>query len=94
MNKFSKCRLLDIEPYKIFQNRTLVEVIRRRRNNCYWATMSDGDLNQRKVDLLEIVGIGASKVQDGDYAMELIEFVDSDDEINKLLVNSRKLKNQ
>jgi superfamily II DNA helicase RecQ len=30
-------RELDIEPYKIFQNRTLCEVVRRRRNASGWA---------------------------------------------------------
>ena len=30
------CRELDHEPYKIFQNRTLCESIRRRRNNPHW----------------------------------------------------------
>ena len=88
-----KCRLLDIEPYKIFQNRTLVEVIRRRRNNCDWAKVSDDDVNKRKVDLLETWGIGNSKVQDDGFGIELIEFIDSEDEINKLFVNSRMLKN-
>ncbi len=88
-----KCRLLDIEPYKIFQNRTLVEVIRRRRNNCDWAKVSDDDINKRKVDLLETWGIGNSKVQDDGFGIELIEFIDSEDEINKLFVKSRVLKN-
>ena len=88
-----KCRLLDIEPYKIFQNRTLVEVIRRRRNNCDWAKVSDDDMNKRKVDLLETWGIGNSKVQDDGFGTELIEFIDSEDEIDKLFVNSRMLKN-
>ena len=31
------CRELDTEPYKIFQNRTLCEIIRRRRNDPDWA---------------------------------------------------------
>lgn len=32
------CRDLQIEPYKIFQNRTLCEMVRRRRNDPNWAT--------------------------------------------------------
>jgi len=35
------CRRLDIEPYKIFQNRTFCELIRQRRNNPRWATMNN-----------------------------------------------------
>lgn len=35
-----RCRELDIEPYKIFQNRTLCELVRRRRNDVHWAASS------------------------------------------------------
>jgi len=88
-----KCRSLDIEPYKIFQNRTLVEVIRRRRNDSSWAKLIDNNTDKRKVELLETWGIGNSKVQDGGYGIDLIELMDSDDEINKLFTNSRKIIN-
>ena len=88
-----KCRSLDIEPYKIFQNRTLVEVIRRRRNDSSWAKLIDDNTDKRKVELLETWGIGNSKVQDGGYGIDLIELIDSDDEINKLFTNSRKIIN-
>lgn len=33
-----RSRELDIEPYKVFQNRTLCELIRHRRNDPLWAT--------------------------------------------------------
>jgi len=88
-----KCRSLDIEPYKIFQNRTLVEVIRRRRNDSSWAKLTDNNTDKRKVELLETWGIGNSKVQDGGYGIDLIELMDSDDEINKFFTNSRKIIN-
>jgi hypothetical protein len=52
-----KCKELEIEPYKIFQNRTIIEVIRRRRNNINWCKY-DTIYN----DLLECWGIGPSKV--------------------------------
>ena len=89
-----KCRSLDIEPYKIFQNRTLVEVIRRRRNDSSWAKLIDNNTDKRKVELLETWGIGNSKVQDGGYGIDLIELMDMDDEINKLFTNSRKNNQQ
>ena len=38
-----RCRELDIEPYKIFQNRTLCELVRHRRNDVHWAASSSGD---------------------------------------------------
>ena len=88
-----KCRSLDIEPYKIFQNRTLVEVIRRRRNDSSWAKLIDNNTDSRKVELLETWGIGNSKVQDGGYGIDLIELMDTDDEINKLFMNSREIIN-
>ena len=37
-----RCRELDIEPYKIFQNRTLCELVRHRRNDVHWAASSSG----------------------------------------------------
>lgn len=36
--RLKRCKELDIEPYKICQNRTLAEFIRLRRNNSAWAT--------------------------------------------------------
>ena len=37
-----KSRELKIEPYKIFQNRTLAEIIRRRRQDLSWANATSG----------------------------------------------------
>lgn len=56
--RLMKCRELEIEPYKIFQNRTIIEVIRRRRNNNNWCKEDNTIYN----DLLECWGIGPSKV--------------------------------
>ena len=52
--RLATCRGLDIEPYKVFQNRTLVEAVRRRRNDGAW-----GSTQQQ---LLECWGIGPVKV--------------------------------
>ena len=53
--RLATCRALDTEPYKIFQNRTLVEAVRRRRNDSAW-----GSTQQQ---LLQCWGIGPVKVQ-------------------------------
>jgi hypothetical protein len=53
--RLQTCRPLDLEPYKIFQNRTLVEAVRRRRSDSSW-----GSTQQQ---LLECWGIGPVKVQ-------------------------------
>lgn len=58
-----RCRELETEPYKICQNRTLCEVIRRRRNDNNWGR--DGDNISQKIpdDLVQCWGIGPTKVQ-------------------------------
>jgi hypothetical protein len=53
--RLATCRALDTEPYKIFQNRTLVQAVRRRRNDSAW-----GSTQQQ---LLECWGIGPVKVR-------------------------------
>jgi hypothetical protein len=39
--RHATCNALGIEPYKIFQNRTVLEVVRRRRNDASFATQLD-----------------------------------------------------
>jgi hypothetical protein len=53
--RLSVCRPLQLEPYKVFQNRTLVEAVRRRRDDEAW-----GSTQQQ---LLECWGIGPVKVR-------------------------------
>jgi hypothetical protein len=52
--RLSVCRPLQLEPYKVFQNRTLVEAVRRRRNDAAWGSSQQ--------QLLECWGIGPVKV--------------------------------
>jgi hypothetical protein len=59
----SRCRDLDLEAYKICQNRTLCEVIRRRRNDPMWGKDSAKFTEKLVKDLLECWGIGPSKVK-------------------------------
>jgi hypothetical protein len=52
--RLTVCRPLEMEPYKVFQNRTLVEAVRRRRNDESWGSTQE--------QLLECWGIGPVKV--------------------------------
>ena len=59
---------LDIEAYKICQNRTLCELVRRRRNDANWAVRgktgnddTSSSFSSVSDDLVECWGIGASK---------------------------------
>ena len=70
--RVGRCRELDVEAYKIVQNRTLCEVIRRRRNDPSWG-IDDGKFTQKLVqDLLECWGIGPSKVRCMCYVCQVI----------------------
>jgi hypothetical protein len=70
-----RCAELDLEPYKIFQNKTLCIIIRMRRNNDSWGRKEssidqdgqDLELSQADVahiagDLRECWGVGPVKV--------------------------------
>ena len=63
--RLQRCRELDIEPYKVFQNRTLCEAVRRIRNHPAWGTTA--------AELTECWGVGPRKVEEGGYAWELAE---------------------
>ena len=88
---------LEIEPYKVFQNRTLCEWIRRRRNEPSFATEEDFD--ELSDVLTEVWGIGPAKVMeptddrpDGGYAHQMMKVVEEHrEEIERLLQTSRKL---
>ena len=58
-----KCKELDLEAYKLFQNKTLCELIRRRRNDVTWAKDDMNDFEKIAKDLRECWGIGPSKVK-------------------------------
>ena len=82
--RLDKARALDIETYKIFPNRVLAEVIRRRRNDEKWA--AEGATRE---DLVDCWGIAAGKMASG-VAMELIEEVEKQ-VAKKHLADSRLL---
>ena len=87
-------RELSLEPYKIFQNRTLCEMVRRRRNDKDWATASDDREEKIAEDLLQVWGIGPAKVYGNidssrGFAIEALEALNRDKENEVLLQRSR-----
>jgi hypothetical protein len=83
--RMAKARELELtEAYKIFPNRVLCEIIRRRRNNTDWAGKSDRE------SLVECWGIGPGKMASG-LAVELVEKLEEKESLDAL-EKSRKLK--
>ena len=93
---------LEVEPYKICQNRTLCELIRRRRNDTTFASRQkgEGDTKNKKdgnddedqaveQDLLSVWGIGPSKAAHGGFGWEMLDVLDSKENA-ELLELSRK----
>eukprot|EP00939_MAST-03C_sp_MAST-3C-sp1_P004301 g4301.t1 len=93
--RLKKKRELQIEPYKIFQNRTLCEVVRRRRNDAQWATSENRE--DLVVDLLKVWGIGPSKCygcanSSEGFAVELQRVMAGDEVIAVKLEESRRVE--
>ena len=90
--RLNLCRSLGIEePYKVMQNRTLCEFIRRRRNDGKYAA----EPSKIESDLLSCWGIGPAKaaIPDG-FGYQLLLHVDegeSCESINELFEKSRTL---
>lgn len=87
--RLRRCRELDIEPYKIFQNRTMAEIIRRRRNDGSWANCKENAQSMAK-DLLQCWGIGPAKAASGSFGWEVMNVIDNDSELLALLSASRE----
>lgn len=87
--RLEKSRELEIETYKICQNRTLAEFIRRKRNNINWANL---DSDHFENDLLECWGIGPSKARKPDgYGAEMMRQV-SVENMKSLFEKSREVE--
>ena len=81
---------LEVEPYKICQNRTLCELIRKKRNDSTFLTDQQGDQNNTVEDqLLSVWGIGPSKAAEGGFGWEMLEILNAEDNA-ELLELSRK----
>lgn len=84
---------LEVEPYKICQNRTLCELIRKKRNDVTFACEGVGSNEQTEEveqDLLSVWGIGPSKAAPGGFAWEMLEVLGSEENV-ELLEVSRKV---
>ena len=63
---------LEIEPYKICQNRTLCELIRRRRNDPKFAC-KEKEVDEIQQNLLSVWGLGPSKASEGGFGWEMLD---------------------
>ena len=87
---------LGVEPYKICQNRTLCELIRRARNCKGWGFPVDLEGNERaeedvSADLIECWGLGPSKVAPDGFGPEMMAVMEEESNA-KLLEASRSRK--
>lgn len=86
--RLKQSRELDIEPYKICQNRTIAELVRRRRNDSNWAAANKSETD-RECDLLECWGIGPSKAKKDGFGDLLLKEIDESDRLEGYLAKSR-----
>ena len=96
--RLNLCKELETEPYKIFRNRTLVEFIRRKRNDRKFAVSSssgkDSSTDFKKIcsDLSECWGVGpASLREDGGFAHQMLNEIADNEEAEDLFHKSRLL---
>lgn len=80
---------LECEPYKICQNRTLCEMIRRRRNDQNWAQIDSPSL---ETELVECWGVGPAKAADTPkgFGRMLLQVMEEDKDIPSLFEQSRR----
>jgi hypothetical protein len=89
-------RELEIEPYKICQNRTIAELVRRRRNNSAWAARTDdSDASDTKIseDLVECWGVGKHKARKEGLMFQMVTQLNNDKRLLELLEKSRTTEN-
>ena len=78
----------------IIQDRTLCQLIRRRRNNAGFASRKShrGDTKAVKADLLSVWGIGPSKAAKDGVAWELLEALDGKENTRRLKLSRRGVR--
>mmetsp|Transcript_4248 Transcript_4248/g.6100 ORF Transcript_4248/g.6100 Transcript_4248/m.6100 type:complete len:262 (-) Transcript_4248:225-1010(-) len=90
---------LEVEPYKICQNHTLCELIRRVRNDPTWGALIILDENNVKRsrseedvanDLIQCWGLGPSKVKADGFGPEMMGVIEEETNV-KLLDSSRAI---
>ena len=86
---------LEIEPYKICQNRTLCELIRRVRNDPSWGALSCGSLERSEkevaADLIMCWGLGPSKVAADGFGPEMMKVIQQDSNVTLLNASRARL---
>lgn len=85
---------LQVEPYKICQNRTLCELIRRVRNDKSWGcacATDDGNDGSKKrnedevaADLIQCWGLGPTKVAAGGFGWEMMSVIAEENNLRLL----------
>ena len=86
--RLAKKNELECEPYKICQNRTLCELIRRRRNDPKWAAPDSPTL---ETELVECWGVGPAKAADTPKGFgRMLVRVLAEEECESLLHKSRE----
>jgi hypothetical protein len=87
--RLKKSRELELEPYKIAQNRTLAELVRRKRNTPDWAgpDLSPSDISK---SILECWGIGPAKAHPEGFGWELNNVINSSTQLMSELSKSRQ----
>ena len=75
--RLRRSKELEIEPYKVCRNRTLCEIIRRKRNEAVFASRTKNG-NIAEQDLLSVWGVGPSKAAPGGFGWEMLDVLDSD----------------
>jgi hypothetical protein len=83
--RLKRCLELDLELFKIFHNRTMFEMIRRRRNNPTWGKGEDFSK-----ELVECWGIGPSKARPEGFGAEALVILDTDEVVTKLEASRKK----
>jgi len=86
--RLERARALELESYKIAVNRTLLEMVRRRRNDAAWATSADDDA--RAADLIQCWGIGSTKAKKDGVGDELSRVLDRPDVLDVLERSRRR----
>ncbi|KAL7526387.1 hypothetical protein ACHAXR_007305 [Thalassiosira sp. AJA248-18] len=83
---------LEVEPYnKIIQDRTLCELIRKRRNDAGFASRQMGKSDTIVMqDLLSVWGVGPSKAAKDGVAWEILNVLDSEENHDLLELSRQK----
>ena len=90
---------LEIEAYKICQNRTLCELIRRARNDQLWGVAASDDGKDRSSaviadDLVQCWGLGQSKVRADGFGPEMMRVIEGDENTRLLQASRRHIGNE